>query len=150
MNPRCNPEFARPGTSRQPPCRVHICRDPLEEFLMAKIRLYSPVGEEAPHAEGIVPLKDPRGSRVAFLFNGHVSVIPFWRHLEEELKLACEPADTVSFRQTQHLRSGWRVDHPGIVTGGFGPGWRLRLRLLHFRLRARRDKPGAVRECQRW
>ena len=43
---------------------------------MAKIRLYSPVGEEAPHAEGIVPLKDPRGSRVAFLFNGHVSVIP--------------------------------------------------------------------------
>ncbi len=64
---------------------------------MTKIRLYSPVGEEAPHAEGIVPLKDPRGSRVAFLFNGHVSVIPFWRHLEEELKLACEPADTVTF-----------------------------------------------------
>jgi hypothetical protein len=25
-----------------------------------------------------------------------VSVIPFWRHLEEEIKLRCEPADTVT------------------------------------------------------
>ena len=63
---------------------------------MAKIVLYSPIGEEAPHASGLAPLKDPRGSRVAFLFNGHVSVIPFWRHLEGEIKLRCEPADTVT------------------------------------------------------
>ena len=63
---------------------------------MPKIELYSPVGEEAPHAKGLAPLTDPSGSRVAFLFNGHVSVIPFWRHLEEEIKLRCEPADTVT------------------------------------------------------
>ena len=63
---------------------------------MAKIFLYSPVGEEAPHATGIAPLVDPRGSRVAFLFNGHVSVIPFWRRLEEEVKTRCEPAETMT------------------------------------------------------
>ena len=63
---------------------------------MAEIYLHSPVGEEAPHAEGLVPLPNPKGSRLAFLFNGHVSVIPFWRHLEEEIKLRCEPADTVT------------------------------------------------------
>jgi len=63
---------------------------------MDKIVLYSPIGEEAPHAKGLAALVDPRGSRVAFLFNGHVSVIPFWRHLEEELKLRCEPADTLT------------------------------------------------------
>ena len=63
---------------------------------MAEIVLRSPVGEEAPHAEGLAPLTGPKGSQVAFLFNGHVSVIPFWRHLEEEIKLRCEPADTVT------------------------------------------------------
>ena len=63
---------------------------------MPKIELYSPVGEEAPHAKGLAPLPDPRGSRVAFLFNGHVSVIPFWRRLEEEFKVRWEPAETVT------------------------------------------------------
>ena len=58
---------------------------------MPRIVLHSPVGREAPHAEGIAPLRDPRGNRVAFLFNGHVSVMPFWRRLEEEVKLRCEP-----------------------------------------------------------
>jgi hypothetical protein len=58
---------------------------------MAKIILHSPVGREAPHAEGLAPLTDPRGSRVAFLFNGHVSVLPFWKNLEQEIMLRCEP-----------------------------------------------------------
>ena len=63
---------------------------------MPKIELYSPVGEEAPHAKGIAPLPGLGGSQIAFLFNGHVSVIPFWRHLEEEIKTRCEPAGTVT------------------------------------------------------
>lgn len=63
---------------------------------MPRIELFSPIGEEAPHAKGLAPLPDPRGSRVAFLFNGHVSVIPFWRNLEEEIKTRCEPAGTVT------------------------------------------------------
>ncbi len=33
---------------------------------------------------------------MAFLFNGHVSVMPFWRNLEEEVKASCEPADTTT------------------------------------------------------
>ena len=61
---------------------------------MARIVLRSPVGREAPQVGGLVPLADPRGNRVAFLFNGHVSVIPFWKHLEEELRLRCEPGST--------------------------------------------------------
>ncbi len=62
---------------------------------MSRIVLYSPIGAEAPHAEGLAHLTDPRGGRIAFLSNGHVSVIPFWRRLEEEVKLRCEPASTM-------------------------------------------------------
>lgn len=63
---------------------------------MPKIVLRSPVGEEASVGNRLVPLADPRGNNVAFLFNGHVSVVPFWRHLEEELKLRCEPESTTT------------------------------------------------------
>ena len=63
---------------------------------MPRIELYSPVGEEAPHAKGIAPFPELRGSKIAFLFNGHVSVIPFWSNLEEEIKNRLEPADTVT------------------------------------------------------
>ena len=55
---------------------------------MPQIELYSPVGEEVPRATGIAPFPEPGGSKIAFLFNGHVSVLPFWKNLEEEIKLA--------------------------------------------------------------
>ena len=61
---------------------------------MAKIVLRSPVGEEESHAEGLAPLADPRGGNVVFLFNGHVSVLPFWKNLEEEINSRCEPDST--------------------------------------------------------
>jgi len=63
---------------------------------MPKIILHSPVGAEASTPNGLVPMADPRGNKVAFLFNGHVSVVPFWRHLEAELKLRCEPESTTT------------------------------------------------------
>ena len=63
---------------------------------MPKIVLHSPIGREAPQTQGLAPLADPRGKRVAFLFNGHVSVLPFWKHLENELNLRCEPASTAT------------------------------------------------------
>lgn len=63
---------------------------------MAKIILHSPVGQEAPYSPGLSPLGEPRGGKIAFLFNGHVSVLPFWRHLEEDIKAGCEPGDTVT------------------------------------------------------
>ncbi len=63
---------------------------------MPKIILHSPVGVEPATTNSLVPLADPRGNNVAFLFNGHVSVVPFWRHLEEELKLRCEPESTTT------------------------------------------------------
>ncbi|PKB67416.1 MAG: hypothetical protein BZY81_04610 [SAR202 cluster bacterium Io17-Chloro-G4] len=63
---------------------------------MPKIILRSPVGAEPSTTNSLVPLADPRGNKVAFLFNGHVSVVPFWRHLEEELKLRCEPESTTT------------------------------------------------------
>ena len=63
---------------------------------MAKIVLYSPVGREAPHTGELAPLADPRGGRVAFLFNGHVSVVPFWTHLEQQIKARSEPASTTT------------------------------------------------------
>ena len=53
---------------------------------MPQIELYSPVGEEAPRATGIAPFPEPGGRKIAFLFNGHVSVLPFWKNLEEEIK----------------------------------------------------------------
>ena len=61
---------------------------------MPIITLRSPVGREAPLIEGLAPLADPRSNRVALLFNGHVSVISFWKHLEKELQLRCEPEST--------------------------------------------------------
>ena len=63
---------------------------------MAKIILRSPVGQEAPYSPGLSPLGEPRGGKIAFLFNGHVSVMPFWKHLEEDIKSGCEPGDTVT------------------------------------------------------
>ncbi len=62
---------------------------------MTSILLHSPVGQEAPQAAGLNPIPGGRGSRLAFLFNGHVSVMTFWRHLEEEVRLRCEPASTI-------------------------------------------------------
>ena len=62
---------------------------------MPKIELRSPVGQEAPQTKGLNPLTGVQGNRLAFLFNGHVSVMSFWRSLEEEINLRCEPASTV-------------------------------------------------------
>ena len=53
---------------------------------MPQIELYSPVVEEAPRATGIAPFPELGGSKIAFLFNGHVSVLSFWKNLEEEIK----------------------------------------------------------------
>ena len=63
---------------------------------MPQIELYSPVGEEAPRATGIAPFPELGGSKIAFLFNGHVSVLPFWKNLDEEIKTRFEPSDTIT------------------------------------------------------
>ena len=63
---------------------------------MPQIELYSPVGEEAPRATGIAPFPELGGSKIAFLFNGHASVLPFWKNLEEEIKTRFEPSDTIT------------------------------------------------------
>ncbi|MEC8856405.1 MAG: hypothetical protein VYE19_02540 [Chloroflexota bacterium] len=63
---------------------------------MPQIELYSPVGEEAPRATGIAPFPEPGGRKIAFLFNGHVSVLPLWKNLEEEIKARFEPSDTIT------------------------------------------------------
>ena len=63
---------------------------------MPHIEFYSPVGEESPPSTGIAPFYELGGSKIAFLFNGHVSAIPFWRNLEEEIKTRFDPADTVT------------------------------------------------------
>ena len=63
---------------------------------MLQIELYSPVGEEAPRATEIAPFHELGGSKIAFLFNGHVSVLPFWENLEEEIKTRFEPSDTIT------------------------------------------------------
>ncbi len=52
---------------------------------MPRIELYNPVGGEATRATGIAPFPELGGSKIAFLFNGHVSVLPFWKNLEEEI-----------------------------------------------------------------
>lgn len=62
---------------------------------MPNILLHSPVGREASQATGLNPIPGGRGNRLAFLFNGHVSVMTFWRRLEEEVLLRCEPSSTV-------------------------------------------------------
>ena len=63
---------------------------------MPQIKLYSPVGAEAPRATGIAPFPELGGSKIAFLFNGHVSGLPFWKNLEEEIKTRFEPSDTIT------------------------------------------------------
>ena len=63
---------------------------------MPKIILQSPIGEEAPYSPGLSPLTDPRGGRLAFLFNGHVSVLPFWKHLLEDVQASCEPSEVMT------------------------------------------------------
>ena len=63
---------------------------------MPKIILQSPIGEEAPYSPGLSPLADPRAGKVAFLFNGHVSVLPFWKHLQEGIQASCEPSDVLA------------------------------------------------------
>ena len=55
---------------------------------MPRIELYNPVGGESTRATGIAPFPELGGSKIAFLFNGHVSLLPFWKNLEEEIKLA--------------------------------------------------------------
>lgn len=64
---------------------------------MAKISLLSPIGEEAPTQPGVMPLPDPRGCKIAFLFNGHVSVLPFWEHLRDFVIEKCEPMEIIEF-----------------------------------------------------
>ena len=63
---------------------------------MPKIILQSPIGEEAPYSPGLSSLTNPRAGTVAFLFNGHVSVLPFWKHLQEDIQAACEPSDVLT------------------------------------------------------
>ncbi len=67
----------------------------MDKSEMEKIVLLSPIGQEAQHSEGLARLVDPRGRKVAFLFNGHVSVLPFWRRLEEEVDERCEPSQVL-------------------------------------------------------
>ena len=63
---------------------------------MPNIILLSPIREEAPYSPGLSPFTDPRGGNIAFLFNGHVSVLPFWKHLKEGIQASCEPSDVLA------------------------------------------------------
>ena len=63
---------------------------------MPQIELYSPVGEEAHRATGIAPFPEFGGIKIGVLFNGHGSVLPFWKNLEEEIKPRFEPSDTIT------------------------------------------------------
>ena len=60
---------------------------------MADIILHSPIGIESPYKTELTAINNPRGGKVAFLFNGHVSVLPFWSNLEFEITSALEPSD---------------------------------------------------------
>jgi hypothetical protein len=60
-----------------------------------RITLVSPVGREADHSDNLAPLVDPRGKKLAFLFNGHVSVLPFWRQLEKAVDERCDPSQVL-------------------------------------------------------
>ena len=63
---------------------------------MPRIELYNPVGAEATRVTGIAPFPELGGSKIAFLFNGHGLVLPFWKNLEEEIKVRFEPSDTIT------------------------------------------------------
>ena len=62
---------------------------------MSEIILHSPIGKEASFDPDITPISTSRGGKVAFLFNGHVSVLPFWNNLESEIKSGLEPTETM-------------------------------------------------------
>tara|TARA_B100000029_G_scaffold32399_3_gene30957 strand:- start:556 stop:837 length:282 start_codon:yes stop_codon:yes gene_type:complete len=62
---------------------------------MSEILLHSPIGKEATFDPDITPILTPRGGKIAFLFNGHVSVLPFWNNLESEIKSVLEPTETM-------------------------------------------------------
>jgi len=62
---------------------------------MSDIILHSPIGKESPYKTELTTINNPRGGKVAFLFNGHVSVLPFWNNLEAEVTSVLEPSDTL-------------------------------------------------------
>ena len=62
---------------------------------MSEIIFHSPLGKESYFDPDITPISTPRGGKVAFLFNGHVSVLPFWNNLESQIKSVLEPTETM-------------------------------------------------------
>ena len=60
---------------------------------MPEIILHSPIGKESPYKTELTTINNPRGKKIAFLFNGHVSVLPFWSNLESEVTAVLEPTD---------------------------------------------------------
>jgi hypothetical protein len=62
---------------------------------MSNIILHSPIGKELSYKPELTTINNPKGGKVAFLFNGHVSVLPFWSNLEARIISVLEPSDTM-------------------------------------------------------
>ena len=62
---------------------------------MPDIILHSPIGKESPYKTELTTVNNPRGGKIAFLFNGHVSVLPFWSNLESEVTSVLEPSGVI-------------------------------------------------------
>jgi len=64
------------------------------------IRMMNPVAK--PHGEafrGPVRIEELHGRRLGFLFNGHVSAVKFWKHLEVMLSGFYHPRSVASLRK---------------------------------------------------
>ncbi len=65
-----------------------------------KIVMLDPIGkifEEA--ARKPLPVGELRGGRLGFLFNGHVSSVPFWREMERLLETGYGASGVTSIRK---------------------------------------------------
>ncbi len=64
------------------------------------IRMMNPVAK--PHGEAIgspVRIEELHGQRLGLLFNGHVSSVKFWKHLEVMLSELYHPRSVASLRK---------------------------------------------------
>ena len=72
------------------------------------------MGQEAPHSGGLAPLVAPRGKKLACLFNGHVSVLPFWRQLEKEVDERCETSQVIKVVKPNTFAPATQADIAGL------------------------------------
>lgn len=64
------------------------------------IRILNPVAKpQMEVSRRPLRIKELRGQRLGLLFNGHVSSVKFWRHLEASLSELYRPASVLSLRK---------------------------------------------------